>query len=238
MRDLHNTTRKRINFLALLVLCFSFVVLMINTTIAWFTDESTTSNGMNITLIGTLALDVTTNFNFKNLALAPDKIYETDYLGNDIGTYIKTSHNHDISGAYVRIKFQTIRKNIGSSGFIDNTDLFNLYFGEHEDTNITTSNSFSVDELDKWYYNDADGYYYYIGAVMDTYVTFNRGYKTTNRMTNVERDAEVRIYLTIESIQRQYGAYKEVWPSATRPAIFTEWAEYDEEERWGQVSNS
>lgn len=238
MRDYNNTTRKRINFLALLILCFSFVVLMINTTIAWFTDESTTSNGgMDITLVGTLSLDVTTNFNFKNLALAPDKIYETDYLGQDIGTYIKTSLNHDISGAYVRIKFQTVRRNVGESQFIDNSDLFDLYFGEPDDTNLTTSTAFSDDELTNWYYNSSDDYYYYIGAVMDTNVTFNRGYKTTNRMTNVERDAEVRIFLTVESVQRQYGAYLEVWGN-TVPTIFHEWAEVDEEARWGQANNN
>ena len=234
MRDFSTKKTKKLSFFAVLVLCFSFIVLLVNTTLAWFVDDSTTSNGdANITLIGTLSLDVTANFNFKNLVLAPDKAYMTDYLGYDIGTYVKTAYNHDIKGAYVRIKFSTTRKNVGASEFIDNSDLLSLYFGEEDDNNITTSNSYDNTEEPKWYYNETDGYYYYIGAVGDTNVVFNRGYKTSNRMNNEVRNAEVKIFLTVESVQRQYGAYVEVWPTA--PTIFVEWAEADEEARWGQA---
>ena len=81
-------------------------------------------------------------------------------------------------------------------------------------------------------FQQINDYYYYIGAVEDSLVQFNRGYKTSNLMNNTVKNAEVRLYLTVESVQRQYGAYKEVWTSA--PTIFTEWAEKDEEVRWGQ----
>ena len=233
MREFGTKNHRRISLFAVLVLCFSFIVLLVNTTLAWFVDDSTTSNGTDITLIGTLSLDVTTSFRFKNLVLAPDKVYMTDYLGQDIGTYVKTAYNHDIKGAYVRIRFSTTRKNVGASEFIDNSDLLRLYFGEPDDTNITTINSYdnSIDPV--WYYNEADDYYYYIGAVEEDNVQFNRGYKTSNRMTNAVKDAEVRINLTVESVQRQYDAYTEVWSNP--PTIFVEWAEADKEARWGQA---
>lgn len=234
MKEFGTKNHKRISLFAVLVLCFSFIVLLVNTTLAWFVDDSTTSNGgAEITLIGTLSLDISTNFNFKNLALAPDKVYMTDYLGDDIGTYVKTAYNHDIKGAYVRIRFSTTRKNVGASEFIDNSDLLSLYFGDGEDTNITTSNVYDDDADPVWYYNEADDYYYYIGAVGDTNVQFNRGYKTSNRMTNTVKDAEVKIFLTVESVQRQYDAYVHVWPLA--PTIFVDWAEADKEARWGQA---
>ena len=51
-------------------------------------------------------------------------------------------------------------------------------------------------------------------------------------MTNVERNAPVMITLYVESIQRQYKAYEEVWTTA--PTIFEGWATADEGVRWGK----
>ena len=229
MRDFRIKRRnKSYQIFGILLLCISIIALVSNITIAWFRDESVTSNGDSVTIIGTLGIDVTTNFNFYNLALAPDKIYTTDKDNQRIGTYLQTSEDHDIEGAYVRIKFETDRRNIGTITYIDNTDLLNLYF----DGNLTTNTTYSASEKNKWFYNSADGYYYYIGAIEDSEVCFNAGYKTSNYMTNVESNAEVRLVFTVEAIQRQYGAYLEIWTTA--PNIFVEWAEEDEVERWGQ----
>ena len=231
MRDFRiRRSRTRLyQLLGILLLCISIVAIFAQTTIAWFKDDSTTSNGdAEVTVIGTLDLDVTTNFNFYNLTLAPDRIYTEDNNDQRIGTYLKTSDQHDIKGAYVRIKFQTARRNVGEIEFISNFDLLDLYFNG----NITTSASYTAADKNKWFYNTADGYYYYIGAVENTEVCFNAGYKTSNTMTNVESRAEVKISYTVETIQRQYGAYLEEWKTA--PAVFIGWAEADEEVRWGQ----
>ena len=229
MRDFRVKRNTRLyQLLGILLLCISLISIVSDITLSWFRDQSVTSNGdADITIIGTLDLDVTTNFNFYNLALAPDRIYTTDNQGQAIGTYLRTSSDHDIHGAYVRIKFETTRRNAGDSEFRDNKDLLDLYFNG----NLTTNSSYTASERGKWYYH-TDGYYYYIGAIENTDVCFNVGYKTSNRMTNVERNAEVRIDYTVETIQRQYDAYVDVWTSA--PAIFTGWAVKDKEARWDQ----
>ena len=185
--------RKKVNILQIfgvIVLLVAIVAIFSNTTLAWFMDESTTSNGEpNITLIGTLKLDVTTNFNFENLALAPDTIYETDADGADIATYIKTANEHNIDGAYVRVKFTTTRREFGSSIDIDNSDLFGLYFT----TNLTTATTYSDAVKNKWFFNSTDGYYYYIGGIYSTNVMFNKGYKRKNLMQNPQDDENVKI---------------------------------------------
>lgn len=239
MRNFGIKSKQKHQIIGIVLLFVSLIILLVNTTIAWFKDESISSNGdLKITLIGTLSLDVTANFNFYNLALAPDRVYLTDMLDQDIGTYIKTSDSHDIEGAYVRIKFETTRRNEGDSEFRDNSDLLKLYFGEGDDYNITTQTSYDPsDDKPKWFYNEADGYYYYIGAVEDEPIVFNKGYITSNKMTNLEKNAEVRINMIVESIQRQYGAYESVWGNDL-PSIFTEWAEADEEAEWGQAQIS
>ena len=123
-----------------IVLCMIALTVFSTQTLSWFMDESTTSNGEpDITLIGTLDLDITTNFKFKNLSLAPDTIYTLDQDGQDISTYLKTSDNHNIDGAYVRIKFTTTRKDPGTDSFVDNKELFDLYF----DSNLTTNTTYS-----------------------------------------------------------------------------------------------
>lgn len=220
----------------IILLCFSFVVLMTNFTLAWFRDESITSNDdVNISLIGTVSVDVTTNFNFYNLALAPDRTYVIDNLNRRIGTYLKTSESHDIEGAYVRIKYETTRVNPGESTPRDNKDLLDLYF----DGNLTTNTTYTESIKNKWFYNTTDGFYYYIGAVDHNEICFNKGYKTSNIMTNVEADAKVYIKYTVDAIQRQYGAYKELedWKN-NAPKVFKEWAEADEGVRWGKQTQA
>ena len=75
-----------------------------------------------------------------------------------IFAYIKTAYNHDIAGAYVRIKFNTTRKNVGDATYIDNSDLLQLYF---DPENITTVNDYESLDKPKWYYNEEDDYFYY-----------------------------------------------------------------------------
>ena len=207
--------RKMYQIFGILLLCFALISIFSYTTVAWLMDQSITSNGEpNITLVGTLDLDVTTNFKFKNLALAPDTTYTTDQSGEDIATYLKTSALHDIDGAYVRIKFSTTRKNVGESSYIDNSDLLTLYFVD----NLTTNTTYSETNKDKWFYNSSDNYYYYLGGIYSTNIMFNRGYKTSNTMQNIHADADVRIEFIVEAIQRQYGASAEVWD--TSPQVF------------------
>lgn len=214
-----NSKRKVYQSLSIIAVILIFVAIMSSFTLSWFMDESTTSNGEpNITQIGELDMDVTTNFKFKNLVLAPDTIYTVDQNNTDIATYIKTSAIHNIDGAYVRIKFDTKRKNVGDSQYIDNMDLLKLYF----DGNITTSTDYNNDTSthNKWFYNSADDYYYYLGGVYETNIMFNAGYKTTNRMTNAVASADVIIDFTIDCIQRQYGASEAVWTTA--PQVFAD----------------
>lgn len=205
-----------------IVLCMIALTVFSTQTLSWFMDESTTSNGEpDITLIGTLDLDITTNFKFKNLSLAPDTIYTLDQDGQDISTYLKTSDNHNIDGAYVRIKFTTTRKDPGTDSFVDNKDLFDLYF----DSNLTTNTTYSDAVKNKWFFNADDGYYYFIGGIYSTNIMFNKGYKTTNLMQNTNADAEVTIKFQVETVQRQYGASVDLWNTA--PQIFKSMAEIE-----------
>lgn len=204
--------------IGILVLCLSVIMLSYNVTVSWFRDESSTSNGEpNISIIGTIDLDVTTNFNFYNLALAPDTIYTLDQDGSDIGTYIKTSANNDIREVYVRIKYTTTRKDKATGNTIPCTEL-TLYFNN----NTTKATTYTSSEKNKWVYNSADGYYYYLGSIGSTNVQFNAGYATDNTFNNAKAKSDVYVKLEIEAIQRPYGAYKAVWDTA--PAIFNSFA--------------
>lgn len=220
MRNVHKNKNKHIyQILGVCLLCIAFVYIIYDVTMAWFLDSSTTSNGEpNITIIGTLELDVQTNFNFYNLSLQPDYTYEVDKDDQPIGTYVKTKDvEHDVDGAFVRIKYTTRRKLESASEWVDNSDLLMLYFDE--------------DMIDKWVFNSKDGYYYYLGSVFNTYVEFNKGYKTSYKIGNEYKNAQVEIDLQVESIQRQYGAYHKVWPDA--PEVFNTFAynEMNEGER-------
>ena len=55
-------------------------------------------------------------------------------------------------------------------------------------------------------------------------------------MTNLEKNAEVKIDYTVEAVQRQFDAYLEVWETTPGilPDIFEEWANYDKEAKWVQ----
>lgn len=200
------------------VLCFVFVMLSYNITSAWFMDESTTSNGgANIDVIGTIDLEVTSNFDFYNLALAPDTVYTTDQKGVDIGTYLCTSTKNNIKEVYVRIKFTNTREDGAGGSHINCTELA-LYFNN----NLTTATSYTSTENNKWVYNSADGYYYYLGKVGTTKVQFNAGYITDNTITNSSAGSKVNIRMVVEAIQRPYGAYKSAWETA--PTIFNSFA--------------
>jgi len=187
--------RKLYQIVGMLVLCISLIALSYNFTMAWFMDQSVTSNGEpNVTIIGTIDINVTTNFNFYNLALAPDTTYYVDGNGKDISTKICTSTKNDIKTVYVRVKF------------ISNRDELTLVF----------------EEGNKWIYNDADEFYYYLGEVGNTDVMFNKGYHVDNSLNNSKANAPVNLTFQIEAIQRPYGAYDAVWTTA--PEAFDEFA--------------
>ncbi len=190
------------------ILCIVLVMTVFNVTLGWFKDESITSSGdPNIILIGTISLDVTTNFNFYNLALAPDTIYTLDKDNADIGTYVKTSAEHDIDGAFVRIRF-----------VCTNRPEVTLYF---DSSNITTVSTYNESIRNRWYYSETDEYYYYLGNVETTNVQFNAGYRVDNTLNNSVAGQVVSFNFTIEAIQRQYGAYHD-W--STAPTVFNQFA--------------
>lgn len=210
------------------LLCLSLVVLSYNFTVAWFMDDSTTSNSSLFTVVGTIDLDVTTNFDIYNLALAPDTIYEKDQNGADIGTYIRTKDStnngdHDIKEVYIRIK-PTIARDDGESGSIDCTE-FSLYFASGTLTTSLATAQYQSSDSNKWVFNSADGYYYYLGGVGSTSIRFNAGYQTNNRFNNSIAGLNVDIHFEIEGIQRPYGAYKAEWTTA--PDLFNSFALQD-----------
>lgn len=208
MKNLHGKKNYFIyQILGIVLLCVSLIALTYSFTTSWFRDSSTTSNGEpNVSIIGTIGLDVTTNFNFYNLALAPDTTYTLDKDNKDIGTYVKTSEDHNIDGAFVRIKFETNRSEV------------TLYFNG----NTTSSSTYSSSDKNKWVYNSSDGYYYYLGSVKETNIQFNAGYSVDNTLNNEKANATVVFSFKVEAIQRQYGAYKAVWTTA--PEIFNSFA--------------
>ena len=196
-------------FIGIVLLCISLIMITYNTTVAWFRDESITSNGEpNITIIGTLNLDITTNFNIYNLALAPDTTYTKDVDNNDIGTYIKLADDHTIDGAYIRVKYTCNRPEV------------TLHFA----TGMLTTTTASANN--SWVYNEADDYYYYLGYIKPTNTQFNAGYTVDNTLENTKAFADVEIELYFETIQRQYGASAAVWTSS--PQCFKTFVTTDE----------
>lgn len=215
----HKTTYKLYHFIGIAILCFSLIMLTYNMTSAWFMDESVTSNGDNLSIIATIDLDVTTNFNFYNLALAPDTIYKTDQHGADIGTYMKTSDKTSTNLAvYVRVRYTTNRPELS------------LYFESNEIT--TEKNNYDAAQHHKKWVLADDGYYYYLDAVRTSNIRFNSGYKTDNTFINSKAGDPVSITLEFEAIQQPYGAYadKGVW--ADPPKIFKQFAQQNSGYAW------
>ena len=192
--------------IGIVLLCLTIIALTYNLTYAWFRDKSVTSNEPSLTIVGTIALDVKTNFKFNNLAFAPDTTYTQDSDGNAISTTIKTASNHDIDGAFVRVRWTTNRSEI------------TLHFGN----NVTQNTAYSAADENKWYYNSNDGFYYYIGVVSTTEVVFNLGYYVDNTLYNAKAGAPVEMAFYVEGIQKQYGAYRAEWTTA--PEIFNTYA--------------
>jgi hypothetical protein len=205
-KDGKKTTKGLYQILGILLLCLTIVALSYNVTLAWFRDQSITSNSPNVTIVGTIDLDVSTNFKFDNLAFAPDTTYTEDANGDSLATTIKTSDIHDIDGAFVRVKWTNNREEI------------TLVF----DNNVTTNTTYSASDENKWYYNSADEFYYYIGVIYGTEINFNIGYYVDNTLYNEKADAPVEMSFLVEGIQKQYGAYKEEWTTA--PEIFKSYA--------------
>ena len=209
--------------IAVIILCIGVVVGSYTATLAWFTDESITSTGdVDILIVGTIDLDVTTNFDFYNLALAPDTIYTTDQNGSDIGTYIKTSAKNNIRDVYIRVRFETNRSEL------------TLYFTEGQ---VTTTTTYSSSLNNKWFYNSADGYYYYLGKVGNTVpVLFNAGYKVDNTLNNApdtnNAGEDVDITIVVDAIQRPYGAYKSDTDWATAPEVSKDFCAADSGVAW------
>ena len=205
-KDSKKKTKGLYQIIGILLLCLTIIALSYNVTLAWFRDQSITSNSPDVTIVGTIDLEVTTNFKLDNLAFAPDTIYTEDQDGESLATTIKTSDKHDIDGAFVRVKWTNNRSEI------------TLHFG----SNVTTSSSYSASDENKWYYNSADGFYYYIGVIGNAIVNFNLGYYVDNTLYNEKADAPVEMSLVVEGIQKQYGAYKAEWTTA--PEIFKSYA--------------
>lgn len=215
---------KLYQIIGMLLLCLSLIMGTFSLTTAWFRDESVTSNAPNIAIVGTIGLDITTNFNFKNLVLAPDTTYTVDRDNNDIGTYVKKSADNNIDGAFCRVKYDYYRERQPEEELNFEPDELTLYFGNNK---ITESTSYTGDDLGKWYYvgpGEAGdpGYYYYIGIIRESSIQFNAGYTVNNKLYNVIAGVPVDITFTFEAIQWQYGAYHD-WDSES-PQIFKEYA--------------
>lgn len=212
--------RKTYQIIGIMILCIVLILISYNFTLSWFMDESVTSNNPTISVVGTIDMKVTTNFDFYNLVLAPDTTYTTDQGGQDIGTYIRTNDstaggNHDVRGVYVRIKSTITKESVASSEL-------SLYFADGVLTSTLPTASYASSDSGKWVYNPADDYYYYLGAISTTNIQFNAGYKTNNTFTNSIANDNVNIHFVIEAIQRPYGAYKAVWTTA--PNVFNTFA--------------
>lgn len=209
MKKMHKKNQFSLyQIIGIALLCISLIMLTYNTTIAWFRDESITSNDGKVAIIGNLGLTITTNFDFYNLALAPDTIYTTDVNGDDIGTYIKVAPDHDIDGAYVRVRYTCNRPEV------------TLHFATGMLTTVASPSNNS------WVYNESDDFYYYLGYMKKTDTQFNAGYTIDNTLDNTDAYDGVEIILYFETIQRQYGASAAVW--TTSPQCFKTYVLSDE----------
>lgn len=209
--------KSKLNYLYYLVLVIillvAFVWGVVRVTASWLEDESTTSNpDPSVSIIGTLDLEITTNFNFRNLVLSPDTTYLVDKDGEDIGTYIKTSEAHNIDGAYVRVRYTSSRPEL------------TLYFDSRY---FTTATAYSEAQENHWVYNPDDDFYYYIGHIDDDFTQFNAGYYVDNTIDNTKAGEDCQITLYFETIQRQYGASAHDADWSTSPKIFQDFVEKD-----------
>jgi hypothetical protein len=181
----------------IILLCILIAVLTFNITLSWFVDESITSNGKpDILVVGTVDLDVRTNFNFYNLVLAPDTIYKNNVEGGktvDYGTYVSTTSESDTGNIFVRAKFATDRPEL--TLHFDNNNWI-------KSDETETINGLTYD------------FYYYLGSVGLTKVVFNSGYKVDNTLDNSKANADVKISFIFEGIQSQYGAHTALWPNS------------------------
>jgi len=226
---MYHPTRSKIQakriyqIIGIALLCILLVICSYGVTLAWFVDQSITSNGSpSILVVGTVDLNVRTNFNFYNLVLAPDTLYKENIEDGQTVSYattVSTGAKNDTGNIYVRARFSTNRPELS------------LYF-----ENLTTETNYE-NAINNWYYNEeidsnndgtpesGDGWYYYIGSVGATSITFNSGYYVDNTLHNGVAGETVTIDFVFEAIQRPYGAYNAVWTSA--PSVFDDFASQD-----------
>lgn len=208
----------------IIILIMAFAYCFVGVSLSWFEDKSTTSSpDTTVMVIGKIALDVTYNFGFRNLALAPDTTYIEDIEGNKFETYLKTSASHNIDGAYVRILCEIDGGKDASGNTISRPEV-TLHFASGKLISSAPS-TYSSTYQNKWFLGD-DGYYYYIGCLDDVGTQFNDGYYVDNTLTNLVKGSPVSIRITIEAIQRQYGASSAEWTSS--PDLFKSFVTYDE----------
>lgn len=208
----------------ILILLVAFVYGIVGLTLSWFEDKSSTSSpDTSVMVIGKIDLDVTYNFGFRNLALAPDTAYIEDKSGNKFETYIKTSDKHNIDGAYVRIKCEIDGGKDASGNTIARPEV-TLHFASGKLLSSPPS-TYSSQYANTWMLG-SDGYYYFIGCLTDAGTQFNDGYYVDNTLNNSISGSPVSIRITIEAIQRQYGASTAEW--TTSPALFKSFVTADE----------
>ncbi len=211
----------------IIILLVAFVYCVAGVTLSWFEDKSSTSSpDSSVMVVGTIDLDVTYNFGFRNLALAPDTAYIEDRAGNKFETYLKTSEKHNIDGAYVRIKCEIDGGKDGNGNVIERPEV-SLHFASGRLVSSPPS-TYSSTYQNKWVLG-SDGYYYYIGYLDDNGTQFNDGYYVDNTLNNSVKGSPVSIRITIEAIQRQYGASSAEWTSS--PEIFKSFVSSDENKK-------
>lgn len=191
---------KIVSLLIIIVLCFLIFYFV---TYSWFGESEV---GPKVTVIGEVKLDVTTNLEFPDNVLEPNKIY--DNMATTIGCVNNTDE------AYIKVKFETDYK-------INNNYVIKpvLYISEE----------FEAEGKQNWIYSEIDDCYYYVGYIKpDLKAIFNTGYVVTNDINNVDKSKPVNIKLTVYAIQRHFKAYETEPNWAGAPEEWkTEIAEFD-----------
>lgn len=165
------------------VVTFIILILIISMTYAWYSGKDYREN---VAIFGNLDLEVTTDLNFENVILEPNKTYNKT-------TTIKSKENS--TDAYIKVVFECDAK-VGNTD--ENIVEPILYVDQDKQSNGEQT----------WIKNGNS--YFYVGYInQNISAIFNTGFIVSNNLSNEDCNKPVNLKITVYAIQRAYGAYKE-----------------------------
>ncbi len=199
MKNIFKPTSQNMRYTQTITLCIILLVVILgmSVTLAYFSSRDTGGGSQNFS-----TLELTVNATYPtDEPLIPNLEYD-GYTAT-----ITTSQNSE--DAYVRAKMYCVVDGVENTTLITPVVPYMTVEG--------------TQNIVRWIYNDADGYWYYVGYVNGTLsATFITGY-IVGDVGGIE---DIQIVIKAEGIQRKYLAYEDLWQTASE-TWKTEIAKYD-----------